>query len=65
MKQMSGSTCPVTVVLSRAAPRHMTDAQKGPQKFETVREGIRSCCAVTKESGAVPRVVETVRDKQV
>ena len=51
--------------MSRAAPRHMTDAQKGPQKIETVCEGIRSCCAVTKESGTVLRVVGTVGDKQV
>ena len=28
-------------------------------------DGIRSCRAVTNVSGAVPRVVETVRDKQV
>ena len=42
----------------------MTDAQS-LKKIDKVCEGIRSCRAVTYVSGTVPRVVETVRDKQV
>ena len=35
------------------------------KNYEKVCGRIRSCCAVTNASGTVPRVVETVRNKQV